>query len=69
MKLVAKKDFEIYNVFQAKLNVKKGQVFEGTEFVVNDNFIVVTINILGEPTPFDMDVVKQFFEIGGQYAS
>lgn len=28
-----------------------------------DDFCVITINILGVPTPFDINIAKQFFEI------
>ena len=62
-KLIAKKDFEIYNTFQTGLKVKQGQVFKGNKVKVTDDFCVITINILGVPTPFDIDIVKQFFEI------
>lgn len=62
-RLIAKKDFEIYNTFQTGLKVKQGQVFNGKKVKVTDDFYIITINILGVPTPFDIDIVKQFFEI------
>lgn len=62
-KLIAKKDFEIYNTFQSGLKVKQGQIFKGNKVKVTDDFYVITINILGVPTPFDIDIAKQFFEI------
>lgn len=62
-KLIAKKDFEIYNTFRSGLKIKKGQIFKGNKVKVTDDFYVITINILSVPTTFDIDVVKQFFEI------
>ena len=62
-KLIAKKDFEIYNAFQDGLKVKQGQVFKGKKTKVADDFYTVCIDILGVPTVFDLDVTKQFFEI------
>lgn len=62
-KLIAKKDFEIYNTFQSGMKVKQGQVFKGKKIKITDDFYTVCIEILGVPTAFDLDVTKQFFEI------
>ena len=62
-KLIAKKDFELYNTFQSCIKVKKGEVFKAKKTKITDDFYAVCIEILGVPTVFDLDVTKQFFEI------
>ena len=62
--LVAKNNFDIYNHFEERVEVKYGDKFNGTRMNIN-GLELVSIELLGVDTVFHRNEVEHYFIIKG----
>ena len=63
VKLVAKEDIDVVNIFGYEKHIKKGEELCGNVREISETFKVVVIDICGFGTPYDMDVAEDKFYI------